>query len=68
MDTPLIIKEIRVGNCCDTPILFVHASQFQTYAECKNCECRCLHPKQDDGDTTCWKHHDCSDGSCTHGE
>lgn len=31
-------------------------------------ECRCTHPGQDDGSTTCWVHHDCSDGSCTHGE
>ncbi len=30
--------------------------------------CRCLTPGQDDGQTTCWKHHDCRDGSCTHGE
>lgn len=30
--------------------------------------CRCLTPGQDDGGTTCWQHHDCSDGSCTHGE
>lgn len=30
--------------------------------------CRCLNPGQDDGNNTCWKHHDCNDGSCTHGE
>lgn len=29
-------------------------------------ECRCATPGQDDGQTTCWLHHDCSDGSCTH--
>ena len=39
---------------------------LQTYVECYACECRCIHPGQDDGQTTCWKHHDCSDGSCTH--
>ena len=31
-------------------------------------KCRCLNVGQDDGQTTCWLHHDCSDGSCTHGE
>lgn len=31
-------------------------------------ECNCTTPGQDDGSTTCWEHHDCSDGSCTHGE
>lgn len=31
-------------------------------------ECRCTNPGKDDGQTTCWEHHDCSDGSCTHGE
>lgn len=29
-------------------------------------ECRCITPGADDGFTTCWAHHDCSDGSCTH--
>lgn len=29
-------------------------------------QCRCLNPPLDDGQTTCWLHHDCSDGSCTH--
>ena len=31
-------------------------------------ECRCTNPGQDDGSTTCWEHHDCSRGECTHGE
>jgi hypothetical protein len=31
-------------------------------------ECRCTHPGLDDGSTTCWAHHDCSSGDCTHGE
>lgn len=31
-------------------------------------ECRCTHPGQDDGSTTCWVHHDCMNGDCTHGE
>lgn len=41
---------------------------------CKNCgleryePCRCRTPGHDDGDTTCWKHHRCEDGECTHGE
>jgi hypothetical protein len=30
--------------------------------------CRCKNEGQDDGDITCWKHHDCRDGSCTHAE
>lgn len=29
-------------------------------------DCTCLNPGQDNGATTCWQHHDCSDGSCTH--
>lgn len=29
-------------------------------------ECRCDSPGQDDGNQTCWLHHDCRDGSCTH--
>jgi len=29
-------------------------------------KCECINPPADDGHTTCWKHHDCSDGSCTH--
>ena len=28
--------------------------------------CTCLNIGEDDGQTTCWLHHDCSDGSCTH--
>lgn len=28
--------------------------------------CECRNAGQDDGDTTCWIHHDCRDGSCTH--
>lgn len=29
-------------------------------------ECVCHTPGQDDGLYTCWKHHNCSDGICTH--
>lgn len=29
-------------------------------------ECVCLSVGQDDGAKTCWMHHDCRDGSCTH--
>lgn len=29
-------------------------------------KCYCKTVGKDDGDTTCFKHHDCSDGSCTH--
>ena len=29
-------------------------------------DCRCVTFGQDDGETTCFVHHDCSDGSCTH--
>lgn len=32
----------------------------------KTCECRT--PGQDDGDMTCWMHHDCSTQECTHQE
>ena len=64
-----IHKQVRVGVCCDKPDLWVSASKFQTYVECKNCECRCINTGvAEDGEITCWKHHDCSDGSCTHGE
>jgi hypothetical protein len=28
--------------------------------------CQCKNPPEDDGDTTCWVHHRCSDGMCTH--
>lgn len=28
--------------------------------------CRCEVVGQDDGENTCWVHHDCTDGSCTH--
>lgn len=31
-------------------------------------ECVCKHPGLDDGESTCWVHHDCSDGTCTHAE
>lgn len=31
-------------------------------------DCRCLTVGKEDGGTTCWQHHDCGDGSCTHGE
>lgn len=29
-------------------------------------ECRCLTIGMDDGETTCWKHHRCELGDCTH--
>lgn len=29
-------------------------------------ECRCTTPGQDDGKQTCWRHHDCTRGDCTH--
>lgn len=28
--------------------------------------CNCITPGEDDGVTTCWEHHDCNDGTCTH--
>ena len=28
--------------------------------------CECVYPPEDDGLATCWIHHDCTDGSCTH--
>ncbi len=28
--------------------------------------CTCRTVGKEDGATTCWQHHDCSDGSCTH--
>ncbi len=31
-------------------------------------DCVCTQPGQDDGQTTCWPHHDCSRGDCSHGE
>lgn len=30
--------------------------------------CRCYNPGEDDGENTCWVHHDCNLGDCTHGE
>jgi hypothetical protein len=30
--------------------------------------CQCRIPGQDDGDTTCWLHHDCMLQECTHAE
>lgn len=29
-------------------------------------KCICKTPGEDDGDFTCWVHHDCSRGECTH--
>lgn len=31
-----------------------------------NDECKCQTPGEDDGNTTCWAHHDCRAGDCTH--
>lgn len=28
--------------------------------------CRCIQAGMDDGFSTCWIHHDCNDGSCSH--
>lgn len=28
--------------------------------------CRCENKGQDDGQQTCWEHHDCNRGDCTH--
>lgn len=64
----LVTGTIRVGICCPVMALKIWATKHQTYVECYACECRCINPGQDDGQTTCWTHHDCSDGSCTHGE
>ena len=33
-----------------------------------NDECNCKTRGEDDGKTTCWEHHDCYYGDCTHGE
>lgn len=30
--------------------------------------CNCRVAGNDDGNNTCWEHHDCNDGSCTHAE
>lgn len=30
--------------------------------------CYCFNPPTDDGFRTCWVHHRCSDGECTHGD
>lgn len=30
--------------------------------------CNCKHAGKDDGKTTCWVHHNCYNGECTHGE
>ena len=32
------------------------------------CECTCITRGMDDGYTTCWKHHRCEDGMCTHND
>lgn len=29
-------------------------------------DCSCLTVGQDDGGTTCWQHHNCYNGDCTH--
>lgn len=64
----LTVGTVRVGVCCPNMALKIWCSRFQTYVECMACECRCITPGKEDGQTTCWVHHDCSDGSCTHGE
>lgn len=52
------------------PYVYCPYSSLETFKE--NWEeagrCTCTHPGQDDGSTTCWEHHDCTTGDCTHGE
>lgn len=59
---------LRQSKCCGHMLLVVYASKYQTYAECQTCSCRCMNPGEDDGQITCWTHHDCQRGDCTHGE
>lgn len=61
-------KVVRVGACCDKQILKLYASEHQTFLECETCKCRCITPGLEDGQITCWPHHDCNDGGCTHQE
>lgn len=37
-----------------------------TYIKVK--ECRCENSGRDDGNYTCWEHHNCRSGDCTHAE
>lgn len=64
--TGLTTGTIRVGICCPVMALKLWHTPHQTYVECYACECRCIHPGEDDGQTTCWTHHDCFKGECTH--
>lgn len=52
------------------PYIFVPYDSMAKFEEnwSKVGECRCTNPGKDDGQTTCWEHHDCNDGSCTHQE
>lgn len=52
------------------PYVFVPYDSMAKFEEnwSKAGECRCTNPGKDDGQTTCWEHHDCNDGSCTHQE
>lgn len=31
-------------------------------------DCTCINPGEDDGFFTCWRHHNCAWGDCTHNE
>lgn len=43
-----------------------HAAQEKPFDKVTNRECTCLNVGEDDGATTCWMHHDCYKGECTH--
>lgn len=62
----LVTGTIRVGICCPVMALKIWATKHQTYVECYACQCRCINPGEDDGQTTCWTHHNCFNGDCTH--
>lgn len=49
-------------KCCDNPVIVDRGY----YLECTNCECCCTNAGQDDGGKTCWQHHNCANGDCTH--
>lgn len=52
------------ARCCNN----MHLIRRGYFIECIYCECCCLNVGKEDGGKTCWQHHDCNDGSCTHGE
>ena len=53
-------------KCCDNPKLVLQGDELQSYTECENCGCLCNTPGKDDSQITCFMHHDCSLGYCTH--